>query len=574
MSKKAKGPDMKRVLIDEGNSVSPFSGIVLKEKKEPEKKKPMEKPVPKKPNEIVQGYVPSASFADILESFEKTGNPYRMPDRKASAPKAKTSFADILDQWEGKTPGKKKATKAAVEQPKQVYKATRSFADILNQFDGQTAEKQKKAKPEAPQKKPEVVFHGTSFYLEETEDEKVPQNVSWSVIGGKNNSYVKPAEPKKEEVEEKKDKYVRSTPKYQPQKSFADILGTYDDNGKKKRLEEERKTRELLEKQKQEARRKKPELTEEQVEEHSFLLKEDEENKVPSNVSWSVIGGKNNSYVKPVEPPKPVLKEEPKAEEKKTQKPKQQSRQPKAAYKPQKSFDSILMDYEKEKRKEKAKNPAPVKEIKKEEPQVKEPNFFLPEDEGNQVPQNVSWSIIGGRNESFVRPKVEEKPKEEPKLQYERVSAPYVPEKKFSSILKDYAKDKELKRRQGDENAREKTFEEIMKEKGDHSKKKPRYTINELRRMDPQSTLDLHGETQAESEKQIKDFLEEAKANGLRKVSIITGKGLHSEDGQGVLKALTDRILEESGMVSENSSAPLNKGGSGATWIILKEDKE
>ncbi|MBQ0070398.1 MAG: Smr/MutS family protein [Spirochaetales bacterium] len=567
MSKKAKGPDLKRVLIDEGKSVSPFANIVLKEKKEPEKPKKVEKPVPKKPNEIVQGYIPSASFADILESFETTGNPYRMPERKASAPKPKASFGDILDQWEGKTPKKSTKKTTQPEAPKATYKATKSFADILNQYEGQVASRaQKEDRKPQQEKKPEVVFRGTTLFIEGDEDDEVAPNAVWSVLGGKNNSYVRPEEPKKEKKDEKKE-YVRSTPKYQPQKSFAEILGTYDDDGKKKRQEEEQRTKELLERQRKESRKKRPDVMDEKVAEPTFFLQEDEETKVPTNVSWSIVGGRNENYVKPVE-----KKPEPKEESKKEKDPVPAAPK-KTEYKPQKSFDAILMDYEKEVVKKNAYRPQPAPE-KKEEVKPEEPNFFLKEDEENKVPVHVAWSIIGGRNSSYVRP-VEEKEEEtkEEKPLYERASAPYVPEKKFSTILKDYAKDKDRKRRSGNLEAKEKTFEEIMKEKGDKDKQKPRYSINDLRRMDPQATLDLHGETQAESEAQIRTFLEEAKTNGLRKISIITGKGLHSEDGQGVLKGLAEKVLEESGMVSEKSFAPLNKGGSGALWIILKELK-
>ena len=102
MSRKKKTPEKRRPekRIEE-REPSPFDNIVLKEKKEPEKKKPAPpKPVAKKPGEIVQGYIPSASFKDILESYEKTGNPYSLP--KSSAHSSPSSFGDILDQWEGK----------------------------------------------------------------------------------------------------------------------------------------------------------------------------------------------------------------------------------------------------------------------------------------------------------------------------------------------------------------------------------------------------------------------------------------------------------------------------------------
>ena len=181
---------------------------------------------------------------------------------------------------------------------------------------------------------------------------------------------------------------------------------------------------------------------------------------------------------------------------------------------------------------------------------------------------NVAWSIVGGANKDYVR-KEEEKKEEIPTHDtpvYKRSSNKYEGKKNFSSILSDYEK-KEV--------VREKTFEEIMKEKGDAGLKKARvYTLNELRRMDPQATLDLHGEYKAEGEVAIKEFLQSSYDNGLRKISIITGKGLHSEDGQSVLKTLLDEILKTTPYISEYNNAPLNKGGSGACWIILKEKSD
>ena len=72
-----------------------------------------------------------------------------------------------------------------------------------------------------------------------------------------------------------------------------------------------------------------------------------------------------------------------------------------------------------------------------------------------------------------------------------------------------------------------------------------------------------------EAEEEVRRFLSECSANGLRKISIITGKGLHSEDGVGVLRSTVQTVLDESGLVSEKANAPISAGGSGALWIIL-----
>ena len=68
----------------------------------------------------------------------------------------------------------------------------------------------------------------------------------------------------------------------------------------------------------------------------------------------------------------------------------------------------------------------------------------------------------------------------------------------------------------------------------------------------------------------MKAFLDECVENKLRKISIITGKGLHSEDGIGVLRQYVSTLLDASPAVSEKANAPISAGGAGAFWIILK----
>ncbi len=116
----------------------------------------------------------------------------------------------------------------------------------------------------------------------------------------------------------------------------------------------------------------------------------------------------------------------------------------------------------------------------------------------------------------------------------------------------------------------DRSFSEFMKEKGDASEKRETLTISKLRAMSPQATLDLHGFTMEEAEKAVEDFLSECRSSGIRKISIITGKGLHSEDGVGVLKQYVSDLLDKSGCVTEKSAAPISAGGSGALWVILK----
>ena len=76
--------------------------------------------------------------------------------------------------------------------------------------------------------------------------------------------------------------------------------------------------------------------------------------------------------------------------------------------------------------------------------------------------------------------------------------------------------------------------------------------------------------TGEEAEKSVKDFLEECRKANIRKISIITGKGLHSEDGVPVIRNLVSTLLDSSPYVSEKTKAPFNYGGTGAFWVILK----
>ncbi len=538
VGKKQRGPDLNRVLIDEGNSVSnPFSQIVLKEKKEEKKEIKTEK---KKPGEIVHGYNPSLSFADILSSYEKTGDPYRMPKKSASG--SSSSFGDILDEWEN---GKSKTPKKKIQRQenRSSYQATKSFAAILDEYEGvyRKEESRKSSNKNTSDASSNVdnLLRGSTLFLEESEDEKVGDNVSWSVIGGANKNYVRKEEQEREIP--KKKEYKRTSPGYTPSSTFGSLLDEY----------EKKKTNTVKTENKVASQPVKEELS---VKETTFFI-ENEEEKVPDNVSWSVLGGANRNYVRKEPEEKHEEKEEPVKEVKRISK----------HYTPKKSFGEILSSYSKEKKNE-IKSEVDLKKERDEgiNPSPDEP-FFMKGDD-TLVPDTVSWSIIGGANPDYVR-------KEDPEsslLTREIVkketnkktvaSEPYSPSSSFSDILAAY-----------EEKKSEKTFSQIIEEKGDSRKKKASLTINELRRMGVQATLDLHGETQKDSEEMISSFLSESHEHGLRKVSIITGKGLHSETGSSVLRDLAFSILSGSPLVQEVSPAPLTRGGSGALWVILKE---
>ena len=224
-----------------------------------------------------------------------------------------------------------------------------------------------------------------------------------------------------------------------------------------------------------------------------------------------------------------------------------------------------------------------IEEVEKRVEELPQDTLFRTPDEDEERSPEASWSIYGD-NDSFVRktPVVEEVGKKEefPKPDEEEKKSKYTPGKNFGEILSSYYAPKEKKemkekseRKAKKERPVVKTFEEMMLEKGDSYEKRAEYTISKLRTMLPQATLDLHGLTKEEGRGQVDAFINDCMENGIRKISIITGKGLHSEDGVSVIKEMVDEYLSSSDVVSEMGKAPANYGGSGAYWVILKKKR-
>ncbi len=95
-------------------------------------------------------------------------------------------------------------------------------------------------------------------------------------------------------------------------------------------------------------------------------------------------------------------------------------------------------------------------------------------------------------------------------------------------------------------------------------------SINEIRRMAAQDELDLHEMKLEQALAATSQFLEISRSRGLRKVRIVTGKGLHSENGEAVLRPAVTNICRNSSIVREVSVPKASEGGSGALTVILK----
>ncbi|MCR5732895.1 MAG: Smr/MutS family protein [Sphaerochaetaceae bacterium] len=548
---------------------SPFKNIVLKEKSDTlsKNKGKINPALPKhksskKPHEIVQGYNPNASFADILASWETTGSPYALPDRKRAEEikQSQTSFAEIFAAWEGKSAPMKKSEKP-LKRVSEPYKPKKSFEDILNSYEGKksvqsdSSEKVKKPKDKTPYKRSSEKYEGSvsfgeilssyenknsfvpsdgkqkiekvekaTFFKEKEEDDERPSNVAWSVFGD-NEKIERESEAQKAENKEKKS-YKRVSPKYEPKRDFSDILKEFSENEKAPEVVT------------------KVEKKEEKIEKPSFFKEMEEDDERPSTVAWSVFGDN-----------KPIERKSEEVEAEKVEVEDTEYKRVSQKYEPKKDFGEILKEYAKEE-----KAPEIVTPAAQEEEKIEKASFFKEMDEGDERPSTVAWSIFGD-NKPIERKVEAEEPKEE------------VPEQEKVEVVrrKEPVKSSRLFR-SSVSSLESKSFEELFKEKGELEKKERRRTITELRAMLPEVFLDLHGLKQDEAEVELVNFIDEAIREGFEKISIIHGKGLHSEDGQGVLKALTLRVLESKNCVRELYAPKEQYGGEGVLWVILKKE--
>lgn len=99
-----------------------------------------------------------------------------------------------------------------------------------------------------------------------------------------------------------------------------------------------------------------------------------------------------------------------------------------------------------------------------------------------------------------------------------------------------------------------------------------RTVLRRLRRGDyiVEDVLDLHGLTSEVAREDLIAFLRSAREQGHRCVRIIHGKGLRSPGKRSVLKAKTDKWLQQKDEVLAFCSARPADGGTGAVYVLLK----
>tara|TARA_B100000212_G_C27196730_1_gene456963 strand:- start:5 stop:415 length:411 start_codon:yes stop_codon:yes gene_type:complete len=96
-------------------------------------------------------------------------------------------------------------------------------------------------------------------------------------------------------------------------------------------------------------------------------------------------------------------------------------------------------------------------------------------------------------------------------------------------------------------------------------------------------SLDLHGQTLEKANQNIENFIKKAYEDKVRKLRIITGKGLHSNNEKdpyiskdlGILKYSVPEFIKNNSelmkIISDIKEASIEDGGSGAFYIFLKK---
>ena len=97
-------------------------------------------------------------------------------------------------------------------------------------------------------------------------------------------------------------------------------------------------------------------------------------------------------------------------------------------------------------------------------------------------------------------------------------------------------------------------------------------------------SIDLHGYTLEQANKTVENFINKSYSEKIKKLIIVTGKGLHSENEKdpyvskdlSILKYSVPEFIENNtslmNIITEIQDAKMQDGGSGAFYIFLKKN--
>ena len=91
-----------------------------------------------------------------------------------------------------------------------------------------------------------------------------------------------------------------------------------------------------------------------------------------------------------------------------------------------------------------------------------------------------------------------------------------------------------------------------------------------LKTMRAEDKIDLHGLTRDEAWAKLEAFVNRCVRDGLKKIEIIHGKGIHSHGSDPVLGQMVRTFIEQNKHMGTSGHNDRNHGGSGVTWVLLK----
>jgi DNA-nicking Smr family endonuclease len=116
------------------------------------------------------------------------------------------------------------------------------------------------------------------------------------------------------------------------------------------------------------------------------------------------------------------------------------------------------------------------------------------------------------------------------------------------------------------------SINDMLRDKNLAGGRKPARDTKRLRAKRADGFLDIHGKTREEAIVSLDKFFLEAKNMAFQKLLIVHGKGNHSE-GDAILKKTVREYIERCPIAGESGFEKSTGGGTGATWVLLKNEK-
>ena len=109
--------------------------------------------------------------------------------------------------------------------------------------------------------------------------------------------------------------------------------------------------------------------------------------------------------------------------------------------------------------------------------------------------------------------------------------------------------------------------DKIAAEEAERSRERSQRYVKD---MPIEARIDLHGLTREEARSRLSVFVGDCAKRGLRKILIVHGKGIHTTGSESVLGEVVRKFIEQDKRCGRSGHPDRRMGGSGATWVCLK----